>query len=69
VWLAVARADVARAAAALDEHLRRTATPAELRALEAVVDFDQPEADCPACGARFATSCVACPDCGLRFGA
>jgi hypothetical protein len=35
--------------------------------MDAVVDFDDAEATCPACGARFATAADRCPDCGLRF--
>lgn len=49
------------------QHLRRTATAEELRAMDTVVDFDQPEATCPACGTVFATTANRCPDCGLRF--
>jgi hypothetical protein len=68
VRLAVASQDVAAAEAVMLEHLRQTATPEELRAFEAVVDFDRPEATCPACGTTFATTTDRCPDCGLRFG-
>ncbi|MEZ5962900.1 MAG: zinc ribbon domain-containing protein [Planctomycetota bacterium] len=35
--------------------------------MDAVVDFDQAEATCPACGTVFATTANRCPDCGLRF--
>ena len=33
-----------------------------------VVDFDAAEAECPACGTRFATTQPRCPECGLNFG-
>lgn len=35
--------------------------------LESVFDPEQPEATCPACGTRFATTNTECPDCGLGF--
>ena len=33
-----------------------------------VVDLDQAEATCPACGHSFATTSTTCPDCGLCMG-
>lgn len=32
-----------------------------------VVDLNQPEAICPACGTKFKTTLLECPDCGLCF--
>ena len=40
----------------------------ELAASHHVVDFDGAEAQCPACGTRFATTSKRCPECGLNFG-
>ena len=67
MWLAVARRDLVAAQAVLDAHVRRTVSAVELAALDAVVDFDQAEATCPACGTSFSTDRASCPDCGLRF--
>jgi len=38
------------------------------RAAARPVDFDAPEATCPACGTTFPTTSPRCPDCGLNFG-
>jgi tRNA(Ile2) C34 agmatinyltransferase TiaS len=43
-------------------------TEEEREAARRVVDFDAQEAECPACGTKFATTSKRCPDCGLNFG-
>lgn len=48
--------------------------PRAVAAAECAIDLDASEADCPACGATFATGASSathvarCPSCGLRFG-
>ena len=49
-------------------HEDRGLSDVERSAARAVVDFDAPEAACPACGTTFPTSSTRCPDCGLNFG-
>ena len=39
----------------------------EVGDLDAVVDLDAAENDCPACGERFTTGAARCPGCGLRL--
>lgn len=66
-WLAVADQQVADAVRVLKEHEERDLDEVA-RAAAKPVDFDAPEAECPACGTRFQTSASRCPDCGLNFG-
>lgn len=35
---------------------------------QSAIDLNAETAECPACGASFATSKTRCPSCGLRFG-
>lgn len=60
------------AALAAASHLhaleRRSMTPAELAAADAVVDLDAEQNECPACGAIVPGGSERCPDCGLRVG-
>lgn len=68
MWLAVASQQVPEAAQALREHEESGLDQTALEAKRHVVDFDAPEAVCPACGTNFATTSARCPDCGLNFG-
>ncbi len=47
---------------------RAAMTDVQRRANDTVVDFNQSETTCPACGTVFRTDQTRCPDCGLKFG-
>ena len=68
-WLAVAAADRDRALQLIDAHHDTMIEDERGReATKRAADFDAAEAECPACGARFATAgAQRCPDCGLAF--
>jgi hypothetical protein len=66
--LAVAREDLDRAIAVLDQHRLSGMDEVERRAAARVADFDAAETTCPACEAVFSTAAKRCPDCGLNFG-
>jgi hypothetical protein len=50
------------------EYIKSTALEShDLRQARAVLDDQNPETLCPACGCRFPTTVGACPECGLCF--
>jgi predicted Zn-ribbon and HTH transcriptional regulator len=66
--LAVAGADAARAATAIQEAFLGELEPAARACAEATLDLDAEEKVCPACSARFTGLPSRCPTCGLRIG-
>jgi len=66
--LAVASADAARAAQAIQDAFLAELEPAARACAEATVDLDAAENACPACGARLVGPVARCAACGLRLG-
>lgn len=66
--LAVASADAARAAQAIEEAFLGELEPEARACAEATLDLDAEEKVCPACTHRFRGEHARCPACGLRIG-